>query len=247
VSQPTTVFGIHAATALLQRRPQDVLELHHLKGRHDQRLQTIIDQARELDVRMVGCDRDVLDKACDGGNHQGVMLRVREAQARDIHELEAALDALDHKPLLLILDGVTDPHNLGACLRSADAAGVDAVIIPRHKAAGLTPVVRKVACGAAEVIPIFAITNLAQCIEKLRDRGIWLVGAAGEADKSIYDTDFRGNIAIVMGAEGDGLRRLTREMCDYLANIPMAGSVSSLNVSVATGVFLFEALRQRRQ
>jgi 23S rRNA (guanosine2251-2'-O)-methyltransferase len=246
VSQPTTVFGIHAATALLQRRPEDVLELHHLKGRHDQRLQPLIDQARDLGIRMVGCDREVLDKACEGGNHQGVMLKVREAQERDIRALEAALDALEHKPLLLILDGVTDPHNLGACLRSADAAGVDAVIIPRHKAAGLTPVVRKVACGAAEVIPVYAVTNLAQCIEKLRERGIWLVGAAGEAEKSIYDTDFRGNIAIVMGAEGDGLRRLTREMCDYLANIPMAGSVSSLNVSVATGVFLFEAVRQRR-
>lgn len=247
MSQPTTVFGIHAATALLQRRPQDVLELHHLKGRHDLRLQPLIDQARELGIRLVGCDRDALDKACEGGNHQGVMLRVRESQARDINELEAALEALPHKPLLLILDGVTDPHNLGACLRSADAAGVDAVIIPRNKAVGLTPVVRKVACGAAEVIPVYAVTNLAQCIDKLRERGIWLVGAAGEAEKSIYDTDFRGNIAIVMGAEGEGLRRLTREMCDYLAHIPMAGSVSSLNVSVATGVFLFEALRQRRQ
>jgi 23S rRNA (guanosine2251-2'-O)-methyltransferase len=245
VSQQTTVFGLHAATALLQRRPQDVIELHHLKARTDQRLQPLIDQARELGIRLVGCDREVLDKLSEEGNHQGLVLKVREAQERDIHALEAALDALDHKPLLLILDGVTDPHNLGACLRSADAAGVDAVIIPRHKAAGLTPVVRKVACGAAEVIPIYAVTNLAQCIDKLRERGIWLVGAAGEAEKSIYETDFRGNTAIVMGAEGDGLRRLTREMCDYLAKIPMAGSVSSLNVSVATGVFLFEALRQR--
>jgi len=246
VSQLTLVFGIHTAQALLARRPQDITELVHLKGRSDTRLQPLINQARDLGIRLSGCDREQLDKLCDGGNHQGIALRVRESQARDMRELEEQLDALDHPPLLLILDGVTDPHNLGACLRSADAAGVDAVIIPRHKATGLTPVVRKVACGAAEVIPMYAVTNLAQCIEKLRERGIWLVGAAGEADKSLYETDLRGNIAIVLGAEGDGMRRLTREMCDYLAKIPMAGSVSSLNVSVATGVFLFEAVRQRR-
>ena len=247
MSQPATVFGIHAATALLQRRPQDVLELHHLKGRSDARLQPLLNQARDLGIRLAAGDREQLDKLCEGGNHQGVVLRVRESQARDMRELEEQLDTLAHAPLLLILDGVTDPHNLGACLRSADAAGVDAVIIPRHKAAGLTPVVRKVACGAAEVIPVYAVTNLAQCIDKLRERGIWLVGAAGETDKTLYETDLRGNIAIVLGAEGDGMRRLTRELCDYLAKIPMAGSVSSLNVSVATGVFLFEAVRQRRQ
>jgi 23S rRNA (guanosine2251-2'-O)-methyltransferase len=147
---------------------------------------------------------------------------------------------------LLVLDGVQDPHNLGACLRSADAAGVDAVIVPKDKAAGLTPVVRKVACGAAENVPFFQVTNLARTLRDLQERGIWLIGAAGEAESSLYQADLRGPLALVMGAEEQGMRRLTREHCDVLVNIPMAGSVESLNVSVATGICLFEAVRQRR-
>jgi 23S rRNA (guanosine2251-2'-O)-methyltransferase len=159
--------------------------------------------------------------------------------------LDELLDRTEGAPLLLVLDGVTDPHNLGACLRSADAAGALAVIVPKDKSATLTPVVRKVACGAAEVIPLVAVTNLARTLEKLQQRGLWVVGTAGEAEVSIYDQDLTGPTILIMGAEGKGMRRLTREHCDYLVNLPMAGSVSSLNVSVATGVCLFEAQRQR--
>ena len=148
-------------------------------------------------------------------------------------------------PLLLVLDGVTDPHNLGACLRSADAAGALAVIVPKDKSATLTPTVRKVACGAAEVIPLVAVTNLARTLEKLKQRGLWVVGTAGEAEQSLYQQDMTGPTILIMGAEGSGMRRLTRDLCDYLVHLPMTGSVSSLNVSVATGVCLFEAQRQR--
>jgi 23S rRNA (guanosine2251-2'-O)-methyltransferase len=160
--------------------------------------------------------------------------------------LDELLDRHEGPPLLLVLDGVTDPHNLGACLRTADAAGALAVIIPKDKAATLTPVVRKVACGAAEVIPLVAVTNLARSLEKLQQRGLWVVGTAGEAEKEIYQQDLTGPLILVMGAEGKGMRRLTRELCDHLVKLPMAGSVSSLNVSVATGVCLFEAVRQRK-
>jgi 23S rRNA (guanosine2251-2'-O)-methyltransferase len=150
------------------------------------------------------------------------------------------------KPLLLVLDGVTDPHNLGACLRSADAAGVTAVIVPKDNAASITPVVRKVACGAAEVVPFIQVTNLARTLKQLQDARVWIVGTTGEADESLYQQDLKGPIAIVMGAEGAGMRRLTKEHCDFLVKLPMAGSVSSLNVSVATGICLFEAVRQRQ-
>jgi 23S rRNA (guanosine2251-2'-O)-methyltransferase len=155
------------------------------------------------------------------------------------------LSALDHPPMLLVLDGVTDPHNLGACLRSAEAAGVDAVIVPKDKSADLNATVRKVACGAAETMPFVRVTNLARTLEKLKQQGIWLYGTAGEAAQSVFEVDLKGPVALVMGAEGKGMRRLTREHCDYLVNLPMAGAVSSLNVSVATGICLFEAVRQR--
>jgi len=159
--------------------------------------------------------------------------------------LDELLDRTEGAPLLLVLDGVTDPHNLGACLRTADAAGALAVLVPKDKSATLTPTVRKVACGAAEVIPLVAVTNLARTLEKLQQRGLWIVGTAGEAEQELYDQDLTGPTIIIMGAEGKGMRRLTREHCDYLVRLPMAGSVSSLNVSVATGVCLFEAMRQR--
>ncbi len=161
--------------------------------------------------------------------------------------LDELLDRLDVPPLLLVLDGVTDPHNLGACLRTADAAGVHAVIIPKDKSATLNSTVRKVACGAAEVVPLVAVTNLARALEKLRQKGLWVVGTAGDAEQTLYQQDMTGPLIVVMGAEGTGMRRLTREHCDFLVNLPMQGSVSSLNVSVATGVCLFEAQRQRMQ
>ena len=155
------------------------------------------------------------------------------------------MDDSPHPVLLLVLDGVTDPHNLGACLRSADAAGVDAVIVPKDKSADLGPTVSKVACGAAEVVPFARVTNIARTLEALKARGVWIYGTAGEAEATLYETDLRGSVALVMGAEGDGMRRLTRELCDYLIKLPMAGTVSSLNVSVATGICLFEVVRQR--
>jgi 23S rRNA (guanosine2251-2'-O)-methyltransferase len=180
------------------------------------------------------------------GVHQGVVAEVSPSQVWGDAMLDELLDRTEGAPLLLVLDGVTDPHNLGACLRTADAAGALAVIIPKDKSATLNATVRKVACGAAEVIPLVAVTNLARTLEKLQQRGLWVVGTAGEAEQEIYDQDLSGPIVLVMGAEGKGMRRLTREHCDFLVRLPMAGSVSSLNVSVATGVCLFEALRQRR-
>jgi 23S rRNA (guanosine2251-2'-O)-methyltransferase len=195
---------------------------------------------------VVTVDAASLDKLADGGRHQGVLAEVAARSGDPETQLEEALEAAGPTPLLLVLDGVQDPHNLGACLRSADAAGVAAVIAPRDRAAGLTPVVRKVAAGAAEAVPFVAVVNLARTLRELKERGLWLVGTDDSADKSLHDVDLTGPLALVMGSEGEGMRRLTRECCDQLVSIPMAGAVESLNVSVATGVVLFEAVRQRR-
>jgi 23S rRNA (guanosine2251-2'-O)-methyltransferase len=245
-SSEELVFGIHAVQALLSRAPQRVISLYCLQGRADKRLQALLDLAAGEQLPIEWQSRQELDALVEG-NHQGVVARVRAAKEYKSADLDALLDSLSEPPFLLVLDGVTDPHNLGACLRTAEAAGVHAVIAPKDNAAGLTPVARKVSCGAAEIVPYVAVTNLARQLRALQDRGVWLIGAAGEAEQSIYQLDCTGPLAIVMGAEGSGLRRLTRECCDYLAHIPMAGSVSSLNVSVATGVCLFEALRQRQK
>ncbi|WP_419569609.1 23S rRNA (guanosine(2251)-2'-O)-methyltransferase RlmB [Rheinheimera sp.] len=238
------VFGIHAVKALFERTPEDVLELFVLKDRDDQRLQPILQLARQFGVSVQFCQRRVLDDKVDGAQHQGVVAKARMQQSGDEKDLALIIEQ-QANPLLLILDGITDPHNLGAILRSADAAGVHAVIAAKDRSVKLTPVVRKVACGAAEVVPFITVTNLARTIRELKDAGVWVVGAAGETDSSIYQTSLTGPLAIAMGAEGDGLRRLTKELCDSLMKIPMAGSVSSLNVSVATGICLFEAVRQR--
>lgn len=245
MSKSEIVFGLHSVQALLKSAPQRVLELYCLQGRGDQRLQKLlkIAEAEGMSVQTMG--RAKLDALSEGENHQGVVARCRPGEVHDEAFLLRLLESLGHTPLLLVLDGVTDPHNLGACLRSAEAAGVDAVIAPKDKSAGLSPVARKVASGAAEVLPFVPVTNLARTLKKLQDAGVWLVGAAGEADATLYQADLKGPIALVMGAEGEGLRRLTRETCDYLIKIPMAGSVSSLNVSVAAGICLFEAVRQR--
>ncbi len=238
------IFGLHAVTAFLERSPQDVLELFILKDREDQRMQPLVQQARRLGISVQFCQRKVLDDKVEGAQHQGIVAKARLKDAGDEKELAEIIQSQD-KPFLLILDGVTDPHNLGAILRSADAAGVHAVIAPKDRAAKLNAVVRKVACGAAEAVPFIAVTNLARTIRELKDAGIWVLGAAGETDTAIYQADLKGPLAIAMGAEGDGLRRLTRELCDGLVKIPMFGTVSSLNVSVATGICLFEAVRQR--
>jgi 23S rRNA (guanosine2251-2'-O)-methyltransferase len=196
-------------------------------------------------VQVGAADDALLDKLAEGGRHQGVVAEVLPRASDPETQLEEALESAAGAPLLLVLDGVQDPHNLGACLRSADAAGVAAVIVPRDRAAGMTPVVRKVAAGAAETVPLVAVVNLARTLRQLKERGIWLVGTDDTADKGLYEADLKGPLALVMGSEGEGLRRLTRECCDLLVSIPMAGAVESLNVSVATGVALFEAVRQR--
>jgi 23S rRNA (guanosine2251-2'-O)-methyltransferase len=241
------VYGLHAVDALLRQQPEQVQCLWVQDARKDKRIAGIIELARNQGVALERLSREQLDDKVQG-RHQGVVAAVRPGERKwDEAALNQLLDSLDQPALLLVLDGVTDPHNLGACLRSADAAGVHAVIVPKDNAADLTPTVRKVACGAAEVIPFVRVTNLARTLDSLKERGIWLFGAAGEADKSIYNNDLTSSMALLMGSEGAGLRRLTREACDYLVKLPMAGSVSSLNVSVATGICLFEVVRQRRQ
>lgn len=241
------IYGLHAVQAYLDRHPEGVLEIFLLKSRDDERLNTLINALRPLGLALQWRERQQLDELAGDSHHQGVVARVREQAPGDEHALMDFLDGLSAPPFLLLLDNVTDPHNLGACLRTADAAGVHAVITPRDKSAPITPVVRKVAAGAAESLPFFQVTNLARTMAALRERGIWLIGTAlEEGAKPLYAADLKGPLGVVMGAEGSGLRRLTREHCDLLVCIPMAGSVESLNVSVATGVTLFEARRQRQ-
>lgn len=240
-----TVFGIHAVESLLNKSAESIQVLMVAEGREDKRLNKLMDLARRKNIRVDVLPRRELDRLVRG-RHQGVVAQVAMEPEKDEGDLEEVLNALDQPPFLLILDSVTDPHNLGACLRSADAAGVHALIVPKDKSAPLNAVAKNVASGAAEHVPLIRVTNLARTMKWLQDRGIWLTGAAGEAEQELYATDLKGPAAIVMGAEGSGLRRLTREHCDQLTKIPMAGSVSSLNVSVATGIFLFEAVRQRQ-
>lgn len=238
------VFGWHAVGAVLKRESGRLQQVWIQTGRQDKRVKTITDTLDELGVKWSVVHRRELDERV-GGVHQGVVAAVSESREWTEDDLLAQLAASDKPPFLLVLDGVTDPHNLGACMRTCDAAGVQAVIVPKDKSATLTPVARKVACGAAESVPFVRVTNLARFLRTLQDQGVWLIGAAGEAKATLYQADFKGPVALVMGAEGKGMRRLTREHCDQLINIPMLGHVDSLNVSVATGVCLYEALRQR--
>jgi len=239
-----TVFGLHAIQAILKSAPHRINEILVLQGRQDQRLQKVLHAAEREDIKTRQASRKELDKLADG-NHQGVVAFAFPGELHDENFLFKLLSGLTEPPFLLVLDGVTDPHNLGACIRTADAAGVHAVIAPKDNSASLTAVAKKVACGAAEILPYIPVTNLARTLKKLQDAGVWVIGTAGEAEQSAYDADLKGPMALVMGAEGDGMRRLTRETCDSLINLPMAGEVSSLNVSVATGICLFEAVRQR--
>ncbi|HMN43418.1 MAG TPA: 23S rRNA (guanosine(2251)-2'-O)-methyltransferase RlmB [Povalibacter sp.] len=244
MSDEAIVFGLHAVRTLLQQHPQKASLLILQKGREDARVAEVTKLAQAAGVRIAHRDAGELDRLAAGDRHQGVCVQIKSAGVLG----EGALDELLDKtstPLLLILDGVQDPHNLGACLRTADAVGVTAVIVPRDRAAGLSPVVRKVASGAAETVPLIQVVNLARTLRWLKDRQVWIVGTDDEAPKTIYQTDLKGPLAIVLGAEGPGLRRLTKENCDALVGIPMKGVVESLNVSVATGVVLYEALRQR--
>ncbi|WNW13129.1 23S rRNA (guanosine(2251)-2'-O)-methyltransferase RlmB [Pseudomonas sp. DTU_2021_1001937_2_SI_NGA_ILE_001] len=245
MSELEKVYGVHAVEALLRHHPKRVKQIWLAEGRSEPRVQTLVELAGQNRVQIGQAERREMDAWVEGV-HQGVVAEVSPSQVWGEAMLDELLERHEGTPLLLVLDGVTDPHNLGACLRTADAAGALAVIVPKDKSATLNATVRKVACGAAEVIPLVAVTNLARSLEKLQKRGVWIVGTAGEAEQELYAQDLTGPIAIVMGAEGKGMRRLTREHCDFLVRLPMAGSVSSLNVSVATGVCLFEALRQRK-
>jgi 23S rRNA (guanosine2251-2'-O)-methyltransferase len=244
MSEETIVFGLHAVRTVLQQHPERVSLVIVQKGRDDARLAEITRLAQVANVKVAARDVQELDRLASGERHQGVCVQMRTAGVLG----EGALDDLLEKvkaPLLLVLDGVQDPHNLGACLRTADAAGVAAVIVPRDRAAGLSPVVRKVASGAAETVPLIQVVNLARTLRWLKEREIWIIGTDDEAPKSLFETSLTGPMALVLGAEGQGLRRLTKESCDALISIPMKGVVESLNVSVATGVVLYEALRQR--
>jgi len=238
------VFGWHAVEAVLKREPERLQQVWIQTGRQDKRVKSITDTLDSLGVRWKVVHRKELDERVSGV-HQGIVAAVSESREWTEDDLLAQLAGSDKPPFLLVLDGVTDPHNLGACMRTADAVGVQAVIVPKDKSASLTPVARKVACGAAETVPFVRVTNLARFLRSLQDQGVWLIGTAGEAKATLYQADFKGPVALVMGAEGKGMRRLTREHCDQLINIPMLGHVDSLNVSVATGVCLYEALRQR--
>lgn len=245
MSQTNFIFGLHAVEALIQKRPEKIVRLVVLRERHDQKIQTLIHLAEQQQIKIELQGRAALDKLTNNANHQGIIAFCQATQQYAEHDLPQLIENLTQPAFFLVLDGVQDPHNLGACLRTADAAGVHAVIAPKDKSVGLTPTVCKVASGAAESVPFIQVTNLARTLRFLKEQNIWLFGAAGDAQQSLYQADLTSSIAIVLGAEGSGMRRLTREHCDVLLHIPMQGSVSSLNVSVATGVFLFEAVRQR--
>ncbi|HJV81357.1 23S rRNA (guanosine(2251)-2'-O)-methyltransferase RlmB [Noviherbaspirillum sp.] len=237
------IFGFHAVTARIRHEASSVEEIYVDATRHDRRMQELLHAAEAAKVRIIQVDDQRLNGMVGTRRHQGVVAKAGELSlARNLDEL---LDAIDGPPLLLLLDGVTDPHNLGACLRVADGAGAHAVIAPKDRAVGLNATAAKVASGAADTVPYITVTNLARTMRELKERDIWLIGTTDDAEKGLYEADFSGPVAIVMGSEGEGMRRLTRENCDMLVSIPMHGAVESLNVSVASGVCLYEARRQR--
>lgn len=239
------VYGIHAVCATLESRSDQIQEMWIQKGIHNTQIRHLIKMAEAKEVTVRFTDHIKLERKADGGVHQGVLAIIQAAKVFHEKDLYDLLDQLTPPFFLLLLDGVTDPHNLGACLRSADAAGIHAVIAPKDKSSPLNAAAKKVACGAAEHLPFITVTNLVRTMEALKKYGIWLTGTIDSAEQTIYDTTLDGSIAFVMGAEEKGLRRLTREHCDTLVSIPVNSSMSSLNVSVATGICLFEAVRQR--
>ncbi len=246
MSNSHTIAGINSVRTALKHGADGVTEVWVEARRRDQKIREIIGSAKEAAVKIHQVDRSELDVMVPGVNHQGVVARVAVPAALGERDLESLLAQTEPPPLLLILDGVQDPHNLGACLRSADGAGVTAVIAPKDRSVGMTPTVCKVASGAAESVPFIQVTNLVRTMRWLQDEHrVWLVGTAGEAESTLYQIDLTGPLALVMGAEDKGMRRLTREACDSLVKLPMAGSVESLNVSVASGICLYEAIRQR--
>ncbi len=238
------LFGFHAVTVRLKTAPESVLEIHLDSQRRDARMRQFAERAREVGARLVDSSDAQLTQLAGTARHQGVVARVSPLALR--HSLDDVLDAVTGPPLVLVLDGVTDPHNLGACLRVADGAGAHAVIAPKDHAVGLNATVAKVASGAAETVPYLMVTNLARSLNEMKERDIRIIGTSDDAPRTLYELDLSGPVALVLGAEGGGLRQLTRKTCDELVRIPMAGAVESLNVSVAAGVCLYEALRQRR-
>jgi 23S rRNA (guanosine2251-2'-O)-methyltransferase len=239
------LIGIHSVASALTNSPARVKALMVAEECHNPRVRELLKQAGELGIQILTQPRALLERRSEGQRHQDI---IAEFQADNIwgeKDLARLLDAIDAPPLILVLDGVQDPHNLGACLRTADAAGVNLVILPKDRSAGLTPVTRRAASGAAEVLPLLFATNLARVLRQLKKKGVWLLGASDHADQELYEAELVGPMALVMGSEGKGMRRLTSELCDFQVRIPMQGSVSSLNVSVATAVCLFEMVRQR--
>lgn len=238
------IFGINPVQQLLDHNPSKIIEIFISADKQDKRTQDIMTLAKQNDISVQRIEVKKLDKLVDNQNHQGVMAKITPTVA--LNELSLA-ELVKHtkNPLFLVLDGVQDPHNLGACLRTADAAGVTAVIVPRDNAVGITPVVRKVASGGADSVPLVRVSNLARALKELQDLGVWLVGTAGDTEELLYSQDLTGAIAIILGSEGEGMRQLTRKHCDYVVKLPMLGQVESLNVSVACGVCLYEAVRQR--
>jgi 23S rRNA (guanosine2251-2'-O)-methyltransferase len=243
--QEDWIFGINPIESALTHDAGNVRELLVEQGSANPRLRELSQVARDAGVAVHARSREQLDRLTGGARHQGAVASYKRPEAQGEHDLESLVEAAGSEALFLILDGVQDPHNLGACLRSAEAAGVTAVVIPKDRAVGITPIVRKASAGAADRVPLVRATNLARAMEILRDAGVWITGLVADSEQSIHAADFKGPTALAIGGEGEGLRRLTRERCDYLAKIPMRGSVESLNVSVATGIVLFEALRQR--
>ena len=237
------LFGFHAVTVRLKTAPESIQELHVDSTRRDARMRQFVDRAQAAGAKLVDSDGSRLDALAGNTRHQGVVARVTAVAMR--HSLDEVLDDVKGPPLVLVLDGVTDPHNLGACLRVADGAGAHAVVAPKDHAVGLNATVAKVASGAAETVPYLMVTNLARSLNEMKERDIRIIGTSDDAEATLYDLDLTGPVALVLGAEGAGMRQLTRKTCDELVRIPMAGAVESLNVSVAAGVCLYEALRQR--
>jgi 23S rRNA (guanosine2251-2'-O)-methyltransferase len=254
MSSPKVLYGFHAVGVRLKTAPKSIIEIYYEPTRRDARMRQFIEKVTESGVRLIEADGMRLAKLAGSHGHQGLAARVQEI--KQVHSLDELLENLEAAnaelppqertpPLILVLDGVTDPHNLGACLRVADGAGAHAVIAPKDHAAGINATVAKVASGAAETVPYFMVTNLARTLGELKERNIWVIGTSDQATQTIYQADFKGAVALVLGAEGDGMRQLTAKSCDQLVSIPMMGAVESLNVSVASGICLYEAVRQR--
>ncbi|NBY70923.1 MAG: 23S rRNA (guanosine(2251)-2'-O)-methyltransferase RlmB, partial [Betaproteobacteria bacterium] len=243
MSSPKVLFGFHAVGVRLKTAPQSIVEIYFEPTRRDARMRQFVAKAQEAGVRLIEADALRIAKLSGSHGHQGVAARVEPLP--QVHSLDELLESLTEPALLLVLDGVTDPHNLGACLRVADGAGVHAVIAPKDHAVGVNATVAKVASGAAETVPYFMVTNLARTLNELKERNIWCIGTSEDAPKTLYEVDLQGPVALVLGAEGEGIRQLTRKTCDELVRLPMKGAVESLNVSVASGVCLYEAVRQR--